>query len=177
MVLPTKWRNLSVVMLHCSFMHALQQQIFANMIICWFSLRIMRLNFFGCKQTVCCLLVKNKRGLKPTSFLRFCESVYQNGKSNHWLLLVLVLCLQYLRGDSTSIKRNTRSNIIKGYCKLAWELISMQHADTSISIQNPRINSDWSYKTTTKRLFGLMNQNMSELSWCVPLFCMFWIRL
>jgi hypothetical protein len=31
--------------------------------------------------------------------------------------------------------------------------------------------------TTTGGLFGLMNQNISEMSWCVPLFCTLWIRL
>jgi hypothetical protein len=75
-------------MLGCSFVHALQQRIFAYINRCMS--RIMHLKFLRCQQTFYCFPA-NIMGCQLTFCLLFCEVVCETGISNHWLLL----CMQF----------------------------------------------------------------------------------
>ena len=136
----------------------------------------MHLKFLCCQETACCVMSK-----KRVASLHYVCSLW-SGKSNWYiqsfiiaLCVVLVLHHRNCIGDSISILRN---HTLESLSKLASspifiQCIMMAHQaglkiQESISIE---------VMTTTGCLVGSMNENISKMSWCVPLFCTLWIWL
>ncbi len=84
----SKWNqwNQGCGMLLCSFVHELQQQMFAHMIL-W-SCRIMHLIFLAASNLFAACLPE-KRVWRLHSVSSCWEAAYQFGNSNHWFCLIL----------------------------------------------------------------------------------------
>ena len=137
---------------------------------------MMHLKFWRCQQIFCCFSVKNM-GCKPTLCLLFCEVEYGTGISNNWLLL----CVQFwcCLIKIALVVRPPPSEITTWRVSAYW--LDCQYFFSALcwpikqhSISNHQLQLKW--WTTTGSLIGLMNQNISEMSWRVPLFCTLWIQ-
>ena len=95
---------------------------------------------------------------------------------------VKALYLYCVGNQSNSSSQHTPAQKSKEFLQIGLiaNMFSIHHAGHSSSTQNPRINFNWSDKQPLEGSWshvGLMNQNISEMPWCVPLFCTLWILL
>jgi hypothetical protein len=128
-------------MLLCSFVHELQQQIFAHMIL-W-SCRIMHLNFFRCQQSFCCSFVeKNVSGA-------YIGSAHFGKQHINLVIPIIDFVSFFITGRLTNARKglfdhhlmNTDDHLFP-HNGLRANIFSTLDAGPSDSIQNPLVDSD-----------------------------------
>ena len=123
------------------------------------------------------LLFCQKNGLQAyimSALLWCCLSNWHIQSFNIALCAVLVLCHRNRMGNLSSISKNQN---LGSFRKSAWSPIFLQcimlaHQAALIIQGSTSIEA-----INNNRKPGLINQNISEMSWCVPLFCTLWIWL